>query len=290
MTTTGCSTARATAWPPSPRITQNGITLQTFTTEPGIQVYTGNFLVGDLIGTSGNVYRQGDAFTLETQHYPDAPHHIGQAGWPSVVLNPNATFNSTTAFKFSVAGGGHGGHVRRESRASADAQVTAPVAAGPLRAARLHVRGCLWASGEAPRNRGRRKRSRRRAVAGSTARPAASAGIPHWLKANGSATTRWPASPIAAIARPSAEAISAGMPIGAASSSAARAAQDSAVLGGRVAQLDPRRLVVSGPGQRRARAVGGPPQVRPVLGGGHLQQDMVIIDVLLVLGMNTWCA
>jgi aldose 1-epimerase len=93
--------------------TQNGITLQTFTTEPGIQVYTGNFLVGDLIGSSGNVYRQGDAFTLETQHYPDAPHHIGQAGWPSVVLNPNATFNSTTAFKFSVAGGGHGGHVRR---------------------------------------------------------------------------------------------------------------------------------------------------------------------------------
>ncbi len=81
---------------------RNGVTLQAYTDQPGVQVYTGNFLVGDLIGTSGNVYRQGDAFTLETQHYPDSPHHIGQAGWPSVVLNPGATFTSTTAFKFSL--------------------------------------------------------------------------------------------------------------------------------------------------------------------------------------------
>jgi aldose 1-epimerase len=87
---------------------QNGVTLQAFTDQPGVQVYTGNFLVGDLIGTSGHVYRQGDAFTLETQHYPDAPNHQGQAGWPSVVLDANTTFNSTTAFKFSVNhGGGH---------------------------------------------------------------------------------------------------------------------------------------------------------------------------------------
>ena len=78
------------------------MTLQAFTDQPGVQVYTGNFLVGDLIGTSGHVYRQGDAFTLETQHYPDAPHHIGDPAWPSVVLNAGATFNSTTAFKFSV--------------------------------------------------------------------------------------------------------------------------------------------------------------------------------------------
>ena len=55
-----------------------------------MQLYTGNFLVGDLIGTSGHAYRQGDAFTLETQHYPDSPHHIGQAGWPSVVLQPGS--------------------------------------------------------------------------------------------------------------------------------------------------------------------------------------------------------
>ncbi len=82
--------------------TDNGVTLWAYTDQPGVQVYTGNFLVGDLIGTSGNVYRQGDAFTLETQHYPDAPHHIGQAGWPSVVLDPGATFSTTTAFKFTV--------------------------------------------------------------------------------------------------------------------------------------------------------------------------------------------
>jgi aldose 1-epimerase len=86
----------------------NGITLQAFTDQPGVQVYTGNFLVGDLIGTSGHVYRQGDAFTLETQHYPDTPHHIGDPSWPSVVLDAGGTFNSTTAFKFSANnGGGH---------------------------------------------------------------------------------------------------------------------------------------------------------------------------------------
>jgi aldose 1-epimerase len=83
---------------------KNGVTLWTYTDQPGVQMYSGNFLVGDLIGTSGNVYRQGDGFTLETQHYPDSPHHIGQAGWPSVVLNPGARFTSTTAYKFSIEG------------------------------------------------------------------------------------------------------------------------------------------------------------------------------------------
>lgn len=81
-----------------------GIALRAYTDQPGVQVYTGNFLVGDLIGTSGHAYRQGDAFTLETQHYPDSPHHIGQAGWPSVVLKPGATFTTTTGFRFGLAG------------------------------------------------------------------------------------------------------------------------------------------------------------------------------------------
>jgi aldose 1-epimerase len=80
---------------------RSGRRVTAFTTEPGLQVYTGNFLVGDLVGTSGRAYRQGDAFTLETQHYPDSPHHIGQAGWPSVVLNPGHTFESTTIFRFA---------------------------------------------------------------------------------------------------------------------------------------------------------------------------------------------
>jgi len=81
----------------------SGREVTTYTTEPGLQVYTGNFLVGDLVGSSGHIYRQTSAFTLETQHYPDSPHHIGQAGWPSVVLNPGQRFSSTTVYQFSVA-------------------------------------------------------------------------------------------------------------------------------------------------------------------------------------------
>jgi aldose 1-epimerase len=79
----------------------SGRQVTTLTTEPGLQVYTGNFLVGDLVGSSGHIYRQTSAFTLETQHYPDSPHHIGQVGWPSVVLNPGQTFHSTTIYRFA---------------------------------------------------------------------------------------------------------------------------------------------------------------------------------------------
>ncbi len=86
---------------------QDGISLLTYTTEPGVQLYTGNFLVGDLTGTSGHTYRQTDAFTLETQHFPDSPNHIGDPAWPSVVLNPASTFNSTTTYQFATAGHGH---------------------------------------------------------------------------------------------------------------------------------------------------------------------------------------
>jgi len=84
---------------------KTGIVLSTSTDQPGIQFYSGNFLVGDLVGPSGHIYRQSDGFTLETQHYPDSPHHIGQSGWPSVVLNPGSTFTSTTTYGFSVAQG-----------------------------------------------------------------------------------------------------------------------------------------------------------------------------------------
>jgi aldose 1-epimerase len=92
---------------------KTGIVLRTFTDQPGVQFYSGNFLVGDLQGTSGHVYRQTDGFTLETQHYPDSPHHIGDPAWPSVVLSAGGTFSSNTAYAFGVAGGddhGHHGH------------------------------------------------------------------------------------------------------------------------------------------------------------------------------------
>jgi aldose 1-epimerase len=91
---------------------QDGIAMWTYTTEPGVQLYTGNFLVGDLTGTSGHTYRQTDAFTLETQHYPDSPHHIGDPAWPSVVLNAGKTFASTTTYQFGTAGRGHDAHSR----------------------------------------------------------------------------------------------------------------------------------------------------------------------------------
>jgi aldose 1-epimerase len=89
---------------------KTGIVLRTFTDQPGVQFYSSNFLVGDLIGTSGNVYRQTQGFTLETQHYPDSPHHIGDPLWPSVVLPHGGTFNSTTSYQLGVAGGGDEGH------------------------------------------------------------------------------------------------------------------------------------------------------------------------------------
>ncbi len=79
----------------------SGRVLRTYTTEPGVQFYTGNFLVGDLVGTSGHTYRQSDGFTLETQHYPDSPNH---PDFPSTVLNPGQTFKSTTVYKFSTEG------------------------------------------------------------------------------------------------------------------------------------------------------------------------------------------
>ena len=80
----------------------SGREVTTYTTEPGIQVYTSNFLVGDLVGSSGHIYRQTAAFTLETQHYPDSPHHIGDPRWPSVVLNPDQVFHSTTIYQFGT--------------------------------------------------------------------------------------------------------------------------------------------------------------------------------------------
>lgn len=79
----------------------SGRVLLTYTDQPGVQFYTGNFLVGDLVGTSGHAYRQSDGFTLETQHFPDSPN---QPGFPSTVLEPDQEFTSTTIYAFSTAG------------------------------------------------------------------------------------------------------------------------------------------------------------------------------------------
>ena len=73
--------------------------LDIYTTEPGIQFYSGNFLDGTLIGTSGHSYRQGDGFALETQHFPDSPNH---ANFPSTVLGPGNTYTSETIYQFGT--------------------------------------------------------------------------------------------------------------------------------------------------------------------------------------------
>jgi aldose 1-epimerase len=77
----------------------SGRILKVYTDQPGIQFYTGNFLDGTLKGKGGKVYRQHDAFCLETQHFPDSPNH---ANFPSTVLLPGQTFKSTTIYKFSA--------------------------------------------------------------------------------------------------------------------------------------------------------------------------------------------
>jgi len=76
---------------------RSGRLLEVWTTEPGIQFYSGNFLDGTVSGPSGRAYRQGDGLALETQHFPDAPN---QPHFPSVVLRPGETYQSTTVYRF----------------------------------------------------------------------------------------------------------------------------------------------------------------------------------------------
>jgi len=76
-----------------------GICLQVYTDEPGVQVYTGNFLDGTVTGKKGVVYQQRTGICLETQHYPDSPN---KPQWPSVVLRPGETYHSHCVFAFSV--------------------------------------------------------------------------------------------------------------------------------------------------------------------------------------------
>ena len=77
----------------------SGRTLTIWTTEPGIQFYSGGYLDGTLVGASGRTYRQGDGVALETQHFPDSPN---QPTFPSTVLRPGEVYTSSTVFAFSV--------------------------------------------------------------------------------------------------------------------------------------------------------------------------------------------
>jgi len=76
----------------------NGRKMIVYTTEPGMQVYTGNFLQ-DVNGKQGQVYTKRGGFCLETQHFPDSPN---QSNFPSVVLNPGEKYLQTTVYKFDL--------------------------------------------------------------------------------------------------------------------------------------------------------------------------------------------
>lgn len=77
----------------------NGIALEVYTNEPGIQFYTGNFMSGQDKGKQGTTYPHRGAFCLETQHYPDTPN---QPAFPSVVLRPGENYMSRCIYKFVV--------------------------------------------------------------------------------------------------------------------------------------------------------------------------------------------
>jgi aldose 1-epimerase len=77
-----------------------GRVLEVSTTEPGIQLYTGNFLDGTVKGLNGQPSERHTGFCLETQHFPDAVNH---PNFPSTILRPGETYNSTTIFAFSTA-------------------------------------------------------------------------------------------------------------------------------------------------------------------------------------------
>jgi len=76
-----------------------GRVMEVYTTEPGIQFYSGNFLDGSITGKGGKVYEYRYGFCLETQHFPDSPN---KPDFPSTVLKPGETYTTTTIYTFSV--------------------------------------------------------------------------------------------------------------------------------------------------------------------------------------------
>ena len=79
----------------------SGRVLELASTQPGLQFYSGNFLDGTLVGTSGHVYRQGDAFVLEPQIFPDTPNH---PNFGSARLTPGQTYRNEIIYTFSTTG------------------------------------------------------------------------------------------------------------------------------------------------------------------------------------------
>lgn len=77
----------------------SGRIMEVYTTEPGVQFYTGNFLDGSLTGKNSVVYEKHYGFCLETQHFPDSPN---QPEFPSTILRPGETYTHSTIYRFSA--------------------------------------------------------------------------------------------------------------------------------------------------------------------------------------------
>jgi aldose 1-epimerase len=94
---------RLAAMAPAARVTEptTGRVLEVETTEPGLQLYSGNFLDGTITGKGGTVYRHRTGFCLETQHFPDSPN---QPAFPSTILRPGEQYRSRTIYRFGVEG------------------------------------------------------------------------------------------------------------------------------------------------------------------------------------------
>ena len=73
--------------------------LEVITDQPGMQLYTGNFLDGKQIGHGGKQFNFRTGMCLESGHYPDSPNHTD---FPTTVLNPGDTLKTTTVYRFSV--------------------------------------------------------------------------------------------------------------------------------------------------------------------------------------------
>ncbi len=78
---------------------KSGRVMEMYTTEPAVQLYTGNFLDGSVKGKGGVAYKQYQALCLEAQHYPDSVHH---PEFPSTILKPGETYTQTTVYRFST--------------------------------------------------------------------------------------------------------------------------------------------------------------------------------------------
>ena len=84
----------------SPR---TGTRLELHSDQPGVQVYTGNFLDGTSTGAPGRLYRQGDGIALEPQLFPDSPHH---PEWPTALLRPGSVYRAVLEWRFAAVAAG----------------------------------------------------------------------------------------------------------------------------------------------------------------------------------------